>query len=137
MLARVLTGVKVPRSSPTYSRVGPAVEREQVLWDTVRPVFWCDDSFRPGVRSLVAGALSTWERALSTWKQLYVESMGHQGALRDVAHRIVLAAQAANSPELTRRLNAERTVPIYILCAMLDTLGVEVNEGPTKLTTVH
>jgi hypothetical protein len=74
---------------------------------------------------------------MATWKQLYVESMGHQGALRDVAQRIVLAAQSANSPELTRRLNAERTVPIYILCAMLDTLGVELHEGPTEFSTVH
>ena len=63
------------------------------------------------------------------WKQLYVDAIGHQGAMRDVARRSMLAAQNAQNAhrlELATRVKADRAVPIYILCAMLDTLGVEV-----------
>ena len=64
-----------------------------------------------------------------SWKQLYAEAVGHQGAMRDVARRSMLAvqdAQTANRLDMTTRLKADRAVPIYTLCAMLDTLRVEV-----------
>lgn len=63
------------------------------------------------------------------WKQLYADAIGRQGAMRDVACRSMLAAQNAqnaNRLALATGLKADRAVPIYILCAMLDTLGVEV-----------
>jgi hypothetical protein len=61
-----------------------------------------------------------------TWKDLYAQAMTRQGAMRDVLRRSVAAVQGSGRPELARRINSERTVPLYVLCASLDVYGIEV-----------
>ena len=63
-----------------------------------------------------------------TWKELYAQAMTRHGAMQDVLRRTVVAVQRSGRPELARRINSERTVPLYVLCASLDVYGVEVPE---------
>jgi hypothetical protein len=52
--------------------------------------------------------------------------MSRQGAMHDVLRRSCIAVQRSGRPELARRINAQRTVPLYVLCASLDVYGIEV-----------
>jgi hypothetical protein len=63
-----------------------------------------------------------------TWKELYAQAMTRQGAMQDVLRRTVVAVQRSGRPELARRINAQRSVPLYVLCASLDVYGVAVPE---------
>ena len=61
-----------------------------------------------------------------TWKELYAQAMSRQGAMQDVLRRSVVAVQHSGRPELARRINAQRSVPLYVLCASLDLYGIQV-----------
>ena len=68
-----------------------------------------------------------------TWKQLYAQAMARQGAMQDVLRRSVLAAQQCGRPEVIRRLNGDRSLPLYTLCATLDACGIAVPEESSAL----
>jgi hypothetical protein len=70
-----------------------------------------------------------------TWKQLYAQAMARQGAMQDVLRRSVVAAQQCGRPELIRRLNSDRSVPLYTLCATLDACGIAVPDEASALIT--
>jgi hypothetical protein len=61
-----------------------------------------------------------------SWKDAYTEAIGRQGAMQDVLRRSLVAVQASGRPELARRINAQRTMPLDALCATLDVYGIEV-----------
>jgi hypothetical protein len=72
------------------------------------------------------------EWSMATWKQLYAQAMSRQGALQDVGHRCVAAANDSGLAELARRVRdaRHRMLPLYVLCASLDAHGIQVPDQP-------